>query len=98
MTDINRQKTADLKQAVYILTGRDDLSRGQRMARITQVELTHNARAFAYLDKAGRIEFIEYVRWCFSRSNTRIPGSKRGECAYSIKYLIDLRKEPEMRC
>ncbi len=52
MTEINRQKTADLKQAVDIITGGDRLVTGQRL---TQVELNHNARAFAYLDQAGMI-------------------------------------------
>jgi ATP-dependent exoDNAse (exonuclease V) alpha subunit len=55
MTEINRQKTADLKQAVDIITGRDKLGDGQRL---TQVELNNNARAFEYMDKAGMIREI----------------------------------------
>ncbi|MCW5323690.1 conjugative relaxase [Verminephrobacter aporrectodeae subsp. tuberculatae] len=55
MTEINRQKTADLKQAVDIITGRDNLGDGQRF---TQVELTNNARAFTYMNKAGMIREI----------------------------------------
>ena len=55
MTEINRQKTADLKQAVDIITGRDNLGEGQRL---TQVELANNARAFEYMDKAGMIREI----------------------------------------
>lgn len=55
MTEINRQKTADLKQAVDIITGRDNLGDGQRL---TQVELNNNARAFEYMDKAGMIREI----------------------------------------
>lgn len=55
MTEINRQKTADLKEAVDIITGRDNLGDGQRL---TQVELNNNARAFEYMDKAGMIREI----------------------------------------
>lgn len=55
MTEINRQKTADLKQAVDIITGRDNLKSGQRL---TQVELNNNTRAFNYMDKAGMIREI----------------------------------------
>lgn len=55
MTEINRQKTADLKEAVDIITGRDNLGEGRRL---TQVELTNNARAFEYMDKAGMIREI----------------------------------------
>jgi len=55
MTEINRQKTPDLKQAVDIITGRDGLGDGQRL---TQVELNNNTRAFEYMDKAGMIREI----------------------------------------
>lgn len=55
MTEINRQKTADLKAAVDIITGRDLLENGQRL---TQVELNNNARAFAFMDQAGMIREI----------------------------------------
>ncbi|WP_459203501.1 MobF family relaxase (plasmid) [Ralstonia pseudosolanacearum] len=56
MTEINRQKTADLKQAVDIITGRDNLQGDQRL---TQVELANNGRAFAYMDKAGMVREVE---------------------------------------
>ncbi|MEN9904927.1 MAG: hypothetical protein RLZZ555_1492 [Pseudomonadota bacterium] len=55
MTEINRQKTAELKQAVDIITGRDGLESGQRP---TQMALRHNARAFASMDQAGMIREI----------------------------------------
>lgn len=59
MTEINRQKTADLKEAVDIITGRDNLGDGKRL---TQVELTNNTRAFEYMDKAGMIREIPEKR------------------------------------
>lgn len=52
MTEISRQKTEQLKKAVDIIVGRDSLKEGQRL---TTVELNNNARAFAYLDKAGLV-------------------------------------------
>lgn len=55
MTEISRQKTADMKQAVDIITGRDSLQDGQRL---TQVELNNNARAFAFMDKAGMVREV----------------------------------------
>lgn len=55
MTEINRQKTPELKQAVDVITGRDGLGDGQRL---TQVELNNNTRAFEYMDKAGMIREI----------------------------------------
>ena len=55
MTEISRQKTAELKQAVDIITGGDRLEQGQRLM---QVELTHNARAFDYLDRAGMVREV----------------------------------------
>lgn len=56
MTEINRQKTADLKQAVDIITGRDGLQDGQRL---TQVELANNARAFEFMDRAGMVREVK---------------------------------------
>ena len=56
MTEINRQKTEDLKKAVDIITGRDQLKTG---GRLTKLELVNNARAFAYLDKAGMVNEIK---------------------------------------
>ena len=55
MTEINRQKTADLKGAVDIITGRDNLREGQRLSRVV---LNNNARAFEYMEKAGMIREI----------------------------------------
>lgn len=55
MTEISRQKTDQLQKAVDIIVGRDRLEEGQRL---TTVELNHNARAFAYLDKAGLVKEI----------------------------------------
>lgn len=52
MTEINRQKTASLQKAVDIIVGRDQLAPGERL---TKVELNNNARAFAYLDRAGMV-------------------------------------------
>lgn len=56
MTEINRQKTAELKGAVDIIVGRDQVGEGQRL---TQVELKNNARAFHYMDRAGMVREIE---------------------------------------
>lgn len=56
MTDINRQKTDDLKQAIDVITGRDHLQPGQRL---TQIELKHNARAFAFMDKSGMVHEVK---------------------------------------
>ena len=55
MTEISRQKTAELKQAVDIITGGDRLESGQRLMH---VELAHNARAFDYLDRAGMVREV----------------------------------------
>ncbi len=56
MTEISRQKTTTLKRTVDIVVGRDQLEKGQRL---TQVQLHHNARAFAHMDKAGMIHEIK---------------------------------------
>ncbi len=56
MTEINRQKTPDLKQAVDVITGRDGLQPGQRL---TQVALANNARAFAFMDKTGMVREVK---------------------------------------
>ncbi len=56
MTEISRQKTTTLKRTVDIVVGRDQLEKGQRL---TQVQLHHNARAFAHMDKAGMVHEIE---------------------------------------
>ena len=53
MTEISRQKTNDLKSAVDMITGRDQLGDENRL---TQVELAHNARAFKFMDKAGMVK------------------------------------------
>ncbi len=52
MTEISRQKTFALKRAVDIVVGRDHLQKGQSL---THIELNRNARAFAYMDKAGMV-------------------------------------------
>lgn len=52
MTEISRQKTPTLKAAVDIMTGRDQLG---SEARLIEVSLNQNARAFAYLDQAGMV-------------------------------------------
>lgn len=52
MTEISRQKTPGLQEAVDIITGRDNVGAGKR---VTRVQLTHNARAFAYMDRAGMV-------------------------------------------
>lgn len=56
MTEINRQKTTDLQEAVGIITGRDTLQDGQRL---TQVQLNGNARAFDYMDRAGMVREVK---------------------------------------
>lgn len=56
MTEISRQKTPELKAVVDIITGRDQLAPG---ARLTNVELVNNGRAFAALDKAGLVREIQ---------------------------------------
>lgn len=53
MTEIARQKTPELQEAVGIITGKDKLVEGERL---TAVELNSNSRAFAYLDKTGRVQ------------------------------------------
>ncbi len=67
MTEINRQKSKTLKRAVDIVVGRDQLQRGQHL---TQIELNRNARAFAYMDKAGMVyevksDLIKAVADCY---------------------------------
>lgn len=53
MTEINRQQTHDLKQAVSMMTTHDALNES-----LPQVTLNHNTRAFHYMDKAGMIHEI----------------------------------------
>lgn len=55
MTEISRQKTADLKAAVDIVTGRDRLADGEPLR---EVELKHNARAFAHMDRTGMVREV----------------------------------------
>ncbi|WP_245621251.1 MULTISPECIES: MobF family relaxase [Burkholderiaceae] len=55
MTEISRQKTPDLKAAVDIITGRDQLTDG---GRLTAVELKNNARAFEHMDKTGMVKEV----------------------------------------
>ncbi len=56
MTEISRQKTPEMQQAVAILTGHDRLESGERL---NEIELASNARAFAYMDKAGMVQEIK---------------------------------------
>lgn len=56
MTEISRQKTADLKTAVDIITGRDQIGEG---GKLTDIELKHNARAFAHMDKTGMVREVK---------------------------------------
>ncbi len=55
MTEISRQKNPELKQAVDIMTGLDQLGPGERL---TQVQLRSNARAFEHLDRTGHIHEV----------------------------------------
>jgi len=56
MTEISRQKTPEMQQAVAILTGHDRLESGERL---NEIELASNARAFSYMDKAGMVREIK---------------------------------------
>jgi len=56
MTEISRQKTPEMQQAVAILTGHDRLESGERL---NEIELASNARAFAYMDKTGMVREIK---------------------------------------
>lgn len=56
MTEISRQKEADLRAAVDIITGRDQLAEGARLAK---VELNNNARAFEFMVGAGMVREIK---------------------------------------
>lgn len=56
MTEISRQKTPELKAAVDIIIGRDQVPEG---GRLTAMELKNNARAFEHIDKAGMVKEIK---------------------------------------
>lgn len=56
MTEISRQKTPELKAVVDAMTGRDALPEG---ARLTNVQLTNNGRAFEAMDKAGMVKEVK---------------------------------------
>lgn len=56
MTEISRQKDDELRAAVDILTGRDRLAAG---ARLAQVELNNNGRAFEFMVGAGMVREIK---------------------------------------
>ncbi|AKM05477.1 MobF family relaxase [Burkholderia pyrrocinia] len=58
MTDINRQKTDVMKEAVDIITGRNQLDAG---ARLTDIELKRNAQSFQYLSQQGRVHQTDEV-------------------------------------
>ena len=56
MTEISRQKTPELTAVVDAMTGRDALANG---ARLTNVELKNNGRAFEAMDKAGMVKEVK---------------------------------------
>lgn len=56
MTEISRQKTPDLKVAVDIIVGRDQV---EESGKLTAIELKHNARAFEHMDKNGMVREIK---------------------------------------
>lgn len=53
MTEISRQKTPELRKAVDMIVGRDQVDAD---GRLTTLALNHNARAFNYLDQVGRVK------------------------------------------
>ncbi len=55
MTEISRQKTPQMKHAVAIMTGHDQLAPGERL---NEIELASNARAFNYMDSAGMVREV----------------------------------------
>ncbi|MCO2667429.1 AAA family ATPase, partial [Pseudomonas aeruginosa] len=58
MTDINRQKTDVMKEAVDIITGRNQLDAG---TRLTDIELKRNGQSFQYLSQQGRVHETDEV-------------------------------------
>lgn len=56
MTEINRQKTEDLKTVIDMMVGKDQLSSGQKL---TAVESLHNTKVFEHLDKAGMVQEVK---------------------------------------
>ena len=56
MTEISRQKTAQLKGIVDVIVGRDQLKPGERL---TNVELKNNRRAFEAMDKQGLVREVK---------------------------------------
>ncbi len=55
MTQIGRQKTEELKTAVGIITGQDLVAKKLP----STVALNHNARALAFMDKAGMVREVQ---------------------------------------
>ncbi|KVD94669.1 AAA family ATPase [Burkholderia stagnalis] len=58
MTDINRQKTPHMQEAVNIITGRNHLKAGERLS---ELELKRNAQSFDYLIRQGKVTETEDV-------------------------------------
>lgn len=56
MTEISRQQTAPLIEAVGLITGRGE---GDADRRITDIELKHNARAFEFMDQQGMVREVK---------------------------------------
>lgn len=52
ITQINRQKTAELRAAVDLIVGREELENG---GKLSDVALKKNRQAFQYLDKNGMV-------------------------------------------
>ena len=55
MTEINRQKTPELKSAIDMLTGRDQLPNQQDISLPPKLTLENNARAFKHMDAKGMV-------------------------------------------
>ena len=60
MTEISRQKTPPLIEAVGLITGGGNgVGGGDAGRRITEIELKHNARAFAFMDQQGMVREVK---------------------------------------
>lgn len=96
MTEINRQKTPDLKQAVDIITGRADLA---GHTALTQVELKHNARAFTFLDKAGYVSETQEAITTLVEHYMSLSPDERARTNIITAYNDDRRKiNEQVRC
>ncbi len=56
MTEISRQQTPPLIEAVGLITGRGESNADRRL---TDIELKHNARAFEFMDQQGMVREIK---------------------------------------